>query len=75
VCDTGVDFAENRGEHSFGFRFGHLGLTAQCLAPAILAIPPKGNPHAMPPVLPGLQAASLKTLSTHLLSSFLRQMR
>jgi hypothetical protein len=35
----------------------------------------ESNPHAMLPVFAGLQAAFLKTLSTHYFASFLRQMR
>lgn len=72
---SAVDGSKNVGEDSLRIRFGHFGLTAQRLAPPNTALPPKSNPHPMSPVLPSLQAAFLKSLSTHSFVSFLRQRR
>jgi hypothetical protein len=52
-----------------------LGLPAQRFALPEPALPPEGNPHPMTPELAGLQAAFLKTLSTHFDASFLRERR
>src|ERR1700690_344673 len=70
---SAVDRLENHRQSCFGFPFAHLRTAAQNLGPPTAFFPINSNPHAMTPVLPGLQAAFLKTLSTHLSASFLRQ--
>ena len=70
-----VDRLEDRRRDRLGFSFAHLRTTTKHFGPTATTFPIAGNPHAMTPVFPNLQAAFLKTFSTQLFASFLRRRR